>query len=244
MFVDYAGQTVPVVNRDTGELREAQIFVAALGASSYTFARAVLDPITARLRLTHTAERSLFSCGVTETLVPDNATKPASPTRTATSPSSTPPTPIWPLTMGSSSYRLEPAKPRDKAKVEVAVQVVERWILARLRHQTFFNLDDLNRTIAELLVSLNERAFKKLPGSRRTLFEERTTCAQSLAFQPLRLRHLEESARQHRLPHRGSNRHYYSVPYQLVKLQLDARISAHTVELFNRGKRVASHRSL
>ena len=60
----------------------------------------------------------------------------------------------------------------DKAKVEVAVQVVERWILARLRHQTFFNLDDLNRTIAELLVSLNERAFKKLPGSRRTLFEE------------------------------------------------------------------------
>ena len=202
MFVDYAGQTVPVVNRDTGELREAQIFVAALGASSYTFARAswtqsLPDWIDAHCRA------FTFFGGVTETLVPDNL----------------------------------------KAGVtQVAVQVVERWILARLRHQTFFNLDDLNRTIAELLVSLNERAFKKLPGSRRTLFEELEQPALSPLPSSPYVFATWKKVRVNIDYHIEVERHYYCVPYQLVKLQLDARISAHTVELFNRGKRVASHR--
>ena len=130
----------------------------------------------------------------------------------------------------------------DKAKVEVAVQVVERWILARLRHQTFFSLDELNRAIAELLVSLNERTFKKLPGSRRSLFESLERPALSSLPATPYVFATWKKVRVNIDYHIEVERHYYSVPYQLVKLQLDARISAHTVELFHRAKRVASHR--
>ncbi len=134
------------------------------------------------------------------------------------------------------------AKPRDKAKVEVGVQVVERWILARLRNQSFFSLDALNRAVAELLVWLNERAFKKLPGSRRSLFEQ----LERPALNPLPgTAYVFATWKKVRVSidyHVELERHYYSVPYQLVKHQLDARLSAHTVELFYRGKRVASHR--
>ena len=240
MFVDYAGQTVPVVNRDTGELREAQIFVAALGASSYTFARAswtqsLPDWIDAHCRA------FTFFGGVTETLVPDNLKAGVThPHRYE--PELNPTYTDMATHYGVVVLPTRVAKPRDKAKVEVAVQVVERWILARLRHQTFFNLDDLNRTIAELLVSLNERAFKKLPGSRRTLFEELEQPALSPLPSSPYVFATWKKVRVNIDYHIEVERHYYCVPYQLVKLQLDARISAHTVELFNRGKRVASHR--
>ena len=133
-------------------------------------------------------------------------------------------------------------KPRDKAKVEVGVQVVERWILARLRHQTFFSLDALNHAIAELTAQLNERPFKKLPGSRRALFEQ----LERPALNPLPATpYVFATWKKVRVNidyHVEVERHYYSVPYQLVKRELDARISAHTVELFHRGKRVAAHR--
>ena len=128
-----------------------------------------------------------FFGGVTETLVPDNlkgVTQPYEPE-------------LNPTYTDMAGVVVLPTRVATRAKVEVAVQVVERWILARLRHQTFFNLDDLNRTIAELLVSLNERAFKKLPGSRRTLFEELEQPALSpLPSSPYVF--VEESARQHR----------------------------------------------
>src|SRR5206468_1065626 len=63
-----------------------------------------------------------------------------------------------------------PYKPKDKAKVEVGVQMVERWIVARLRHQRFFSLPELNTAIGTLLTDLNQRPFKKLPGSRSSQF--------------------------------------------------------------------------
>lgn len=240
MFVDYAGQTVPVINRETGELRHAQIFVAVLGASNYTFARAswtqsLPDWIDAHCRA------FTFFGGVTETVVPDNlkagVTHPhryepeLNPTYTEMA-----------AHYGVTVLPTRVAKPRDKAKVEVGVQVVERWILARLRNQSFFSLDALNRAIAELLVWLNERAFKKLPGSRRSLFEQ----LERPALNPLPgTAYVFATWKKVRVSidyHVELERHYYSVPYQLVKHQLDARLSAHAVELFYRGKRVASHR--
>jgi transposase len=133
------------------------------------------------------------------------------------------------------------ARPRDKAKVEVGVQVVERWILARLRHHTFFSLTEVNTAIAALQGSLNQRPFKKLPGSRQSLFEAldrpalRPLPAQPYTYaewKPVRVNidyHVEVEG------------HYYSVPYALVHRQLEARLSAHTVEFFHKGKRVASH---
>ena len=240
MFVNYAGQTVPVVNRDTGELREAQIFVAVLGASSYTFARAswtqsLPDWIDAHCRA------FTFFGGVTDTLVPDNLKAGVThPHRYE--PDLNPTYADMAAHYGVAVLPTRVAKPRDKAKVEVAVQVVERWILARLRHQTFFSLDELNRAIAELLVSLNERTFKKLPGSRRSLFEQLERPALSSLPATPYVFATWKKVRVNIDYHIEVERHYYSVPYQLVKLQLDARISAHTVELFHRAKRVASHR--
>ena len=133
------------------------------------------------------------------------------------------------------------ASPKDKSKVEVGVQVVERWILARLRNVTFFSLAEVNRAIAGLLPMLNGRPFKKLPGSRRELFETLDRPALGpLPAMPYAFATWKK-VRVNIDYHVEIERHYYSVPYQLVKQQLDARITAHTVELLHRGKRVASH---
>lgn len=133
-------------------------------------------------------------------------------------------------------------RPRDKAKAETGVMVVSRWILARLRNHTFFSLAALNREIASLLSVLNQRQFRKLPGTRMSRFEE----LDKPALQPLP-EHRYEYAEWKKVRvnidyHVEIDRHYYSVPYQLVKKQLDARITAHTVEIFHHNKRVASHK--
>ena len=132
-------------------------------------------------------------------------------------------------------------KPRDKAKAEAGVLLVERWILAVLRNQTFFSLAALNRAIARLLKRLNERPFKKLPGSRQELFEQLDRPAlQSLpmnAYEFAEWKKVQVNIDYH-IEIEG---HYYSVPYQLVRRQLDARYSARTVECFHKGQRVASH---
>jgi transposase len=142
---------------------------------------------------------------------------------------------------GTAALPARPYKPRDKAKVEVAVQVVERWILARLRHRTFFSLLELNLAIRELLTSLNQRPFKKLPGSRRSQFE----ALDQPALHPLPAQAYEYAEwRRARVGldyHVEVDKHYYSVPHPLVRQQLEVRLSAKTVEMFQRGKRVAVH---
>ena len=131
---------------------------------------------------------------------------------------------------------------KDKAKVEAGVQVVERWILARLRNRTFFSLGELNQAISELLVELNNRPFQKLPGTRQSLFEDLDRPALGpLPAEPYEYAEWKQ-ARVHIDYHVEVARHYYSVPYQLVKKQLDVRLGENTVEMFHRGKRVASHR--
>lgn len=137
-----------------------------------------------------------------------------------------------------------PARPyqsRDKAKVEAAVQVVERWILAALRHRTFHSLTELNQAIRELLQELNEKPFQKLEGSRRTLFET----IDKPALKPLPPRRFEfatwKKARVNIDYHVEVDHNYYSVPYQLVKREVDVRLTATTVEVLHKGQRVASH---
>ena len=133
-------------------------------------------------------------------------------------------------------------RPRDKAKVENAVLLVERWILARLRHQSFFSLSELNAAIRELLEVLNRRSFKKLPGCRRQLFEQLDRPAMK-RLPAARYTYAEwKCARVHIDYHVEVEGHYYSVPYPLVKQELEVRLCAHTVECFYQGKRVASHR--
>ncbi len=168
LFVDYAGQTVPVVDANTGEITQAQVFVAVLGASNYTYACATPTQKAADWIASIIAALE-FIGGRPRLLVPDQ------PRALMAKPDRYEPTNHRLLQELSEHYKLpvlpaRPAKPRDKPKVEVAVQVVERWILARLRHQRFFSLGALNKAIAALLQDLNQRPFKKLPGCRANAF--------------------------------------------------------------------------
>ncbi len=239
LFVDYAGQTVEVVDRRTGEIREAQIFVALLGASSYTYAEATWTQALADWIGSHVRAFE-FLGGTPEVIVPDNL-RPAVSKAHRYEPDLNP---TYQDLANHYSVAVLPArvrKPRDKAKAEAGVLLVERWILAVLRNQTFFSLEALNRAIARLLKRLNERPFKKLPGSRQELFEQLDRPAlQSLpmnAYEFAQWKKVQVNIDYH-IEIEG---HYYSVPYQLVRRQLDARYSARTVECFHKGQRVASH---
>jgi transposase len=239
LFVDYAGQTVEVVDRRTGEIRQAQIFVAVLGASSYTYAEATWTQRLPDWIGAHVRAFAFFG-GVPELVVPDNLRSAVDKAHRYE--------PDINLTYQelASHYGVAvlPARvrrPRDKAKAEVGVQLVERWILAALRHRTFFSLAELNGEIARLLARLNARPFKKLPGSRRELFEQIDRPAlRPLPAEPYRFAEWK-TVRVNIDYHVEVAGHYYSVPHALVKKVLEARISEHTVECFYRGQRVASH---
>jgi len=225
LFVDYAGQTVEVVDRRTGEIRHAQIFVAVLGASSYTYAEATWtqqlpDWIGSHVRAFE------FLGGVSELLVPDNLRSGVCKAHRY-EPDLNPTYADLASHYGVAVLPARVRKPRDKAKAEAGVLLVERWILAVLRHRTFFSLAELNREIARLLERLNTRPFKKLPGSRRELFER----LERPALRPLPAQPYEfaewKKVRVNIDYHVDIEGHYYSVPYQLVS--------------FHKGQRVASH---
>ena len=239
LFVDYAGQTAEVVDRQTGEVRQAQIFVAVLGASNYTYAEATWsqqlpDWIGSHVRAFE------FLGGTSEVVVPDNLRSGVSQAHRY-EPDLNPTYQDLARHYGVAVLPARARRPRDKAKAEAGVLLVERWILAALRNQTFFSLAELNREIARLLKRLNERPFKKLPGSRRELFEQ----LDRPALQPLPAQAYEfaewKKVRVNIDYHVDVEGHYYSVPYQLVRKPLDARYTARTVECFHKGQRVASH---
>jgi transposase len=193
LFIDYCGPTVAVVDASTGEVREAQIFVAVLGASSYTYAEATWTQALPDWIGSHQRAFAFFG-GVPELLVPDNLRAAVTKAdRYAPEPNAT----YLELARhyGTAILPARPYKPKDKAKAEVGVQVVERWILARLRHRTFFSLAELNAAIAELLVELNERPFQKLPGSRRSVVRAaRSPGAQGAAGGALRVRRVAKTS--------------------------------------------------
>ena len=239
MFVDYAGQTVDLIDGSTGEIRPAQIFVAVMGASNYTYAEATLtqtlpDWIGAHIRAL------AFMGGVPAQLVPDNPRVGVDRAnwyepglnRTYLDLATHYRTAILPTRV---------RKPRDKAKVEVAVLVVERWILARLRNRRFFSLAELNQAIAELVADLNARPMRRLGVSRRDLFLELDRPAlKELPAEPYQ--YAEWRVRRVGLDyHVDIDGHYYSVPHRLIREQLDARITERTIELFCKGERVAVH---
>jgi len=239
LFVDYAGQTVEVVDRRTGEIRSAQIFVAVLGASSYTYAEATWtqqlpDWIGSHVRAFE------FLGGVSELLVPDNLRSGVAKAHRY-EPDLNPTYADLASHYGVVVLPARVRKPRDKAKAEAGVLLVERWILAVLRHRTFFSLAELNREIARHLERLNARPFKKLPGSRRALFEQLDRPAlRPLPAQPFAFAEWKQ-VRVNIDYHVEIDGHYYSVPYQLVRKALEARYSERTVEVFHQGRRVASH---
>jgi transposase len=239
MFVDWAGAKIPIHDRLSGSVHQASLFVAVLGASSYTFAEATWTQNSADWTGAHTRAFTFFK-GVPRIVVPDN-----------------------PKTAVSRTCRYDPdlnpgyrelaehydvaviparvRKPRDKAKVEAGVQVVQRWIVAALRHRRFFGLAETNTAIAELLDKLNHRPFRRRQGSRWSLF-----LAQDMAaLRPLPPTPFEVAEWQtatvnidYHVQFDGS---FYSVPYRLTRQKVEVRATATTVEILHRGERVASH---
>ena len=240
LFVDYAGQTFPIIDRDTGEIIDAYIFIAALGASNYTFAEASLRQDLPSWIDAHVHAFEFFG-GVTEILVPDN-TKTGIKHPCRYEPDINPTYQELADHYATTVIPARPGHPRDKAKVESAVLVAERWILAALRNHQFFSLAELNRAIGEKLHDLNSRKFNKLNTNRRALYET----IDKPALKPLPVRRFEYAEWKKLMVnidyHIEVEHHYYSVPHQLVKKQVDVRITSHTVEVLFKNRRVASHK--
>jgi transposase len=239
MFVDYAGMTVAVFDMQSAKMRDAQIFVAVLGASNYTYAEATWTQTLPDWIASHTRAFNYFG-GVAQVVVPDNL-KAGVSKACFYEPNINPTYLDMANHYGTVVIPTRVRRPKDKAKVEVGVQIVERWILARLRDRQFFSLPQLNRAIADLLPELNGKPFQKMPGSRQSMFES----IDRPALKPLPAQTYQyaqwKKATVNVDYHIEVARHYYSVPHTLIKKRIDVRITDTTVECFYKGKRVASH---
>ena len=238
-FIDYSGVTMPIVSATTGEVREAQIFVAVLGASNYTFAEATYSQSLPDWLGSHVRAFEFFG-GVPELLIPDNL-KSAVNKACRYDPD-----------INASYQQLaehyevavmpaRPYKPKDKSKAEVGVQIIERWILMRLRRHTFFSLAELNQCITLLLEELNQKPFKQLPGNRREAFEQLDRPAlkplprhayRYVAIKPVKV-NIDY--------HVQYEQHHYSVPHQYVGERLELHASDTLVTAYFRQQSVASH---
>ena len=238
LFLDWAGATISI-HRD-GSVTAAPLFVSALGVSSYTYAEAVSDQQMANwLKVQMNALE--FYQGCPQLLVPDN-TKTGVTRACIYEPDLNPTYQEFARHYRVGVMPARPRKPRDKAKVESAVQVVQRWIVMRLRHRRFLSIREANEAIGELLVDLNNRPFRK----------RRDECRASLfanvdrpALQPLPAERFDLSlwsqARVSIDYHVAYDGNWYSVPYSLTGQAVEVRSTPATVEIFHRGERVASH---
>jgi transposase len=238
-FVDYAGQKPRFIDPATGEVVEAELFVAVLGASNYTYAEATRTQQVPEWIASHARAFAFFG-GVTAAIVCDQL-KSGVVVPCRYEPGLQRTYEEFAAHYGTAILPARPAMPRDKAKVEAGVLVAERWILARLRHEMFFSLAALNTRIVELCTELNARPMRLYRASRRELFERldqpglRPLPAEAFIYGEW------AGARVNIDYHVEIHRHYYSVPYALIHERVDARVSATTVELFHRGQRVAAH---
>lgn len=240
-FVDYAGITIPVVDPKTGEVSQAEVFVAALGASNFTYCEAQPSQAMKHWIEGHIHAFEAFG-GVPNVTVPDNL-KSGVKAACFYEPDLNPTYKDLADHYSTTVIPARVAHPKDKAKVENAVQQVERWVIAPLRKQTFFSLDSLNEAMQERLDWLNDRPLSQLEGTRRSLLEEIDAPALS-ALPETRFERADWKIQatvniDYHVEYEG---HYYSVPHALVRKKVDVRATWTTVELLHNGKRIASHR--
>lgn len=239
LFVDYSGLTVPWVDKTNGELHKAQIFVAVLGASNYTFIEATADQSLLSWVQSHIHAFEFFG-GITVCLVPDNLKSGVTKSHLYD------PDVNRTYQEMADHYGLAvvPARsrtPKDKAKVEVGVQGIQRWILAPLRDVTFFSVSEINEAIAPLLKRYNERAFSELDGTRLSHYLEIDKPAlKALPITPYSYAEWKR-ARSGIDYHIVVEKHYYSIPYRYIKEYIDVRIAPMTIECFHKGNRIALH---
>jgi transposase len=239
LFVDFSGKKPHIVDRKTGELVVVELFVGALGASCYTYAEATATQKLHDWLGAHERMLEYFE-GSAAIWVPDQL-KAAITESCRYEPGVNRTYGEMASHYGAVVIPARPRKPRDKAKVETMVLVTQRWILARLRKRTFFDLVELNAAIRELLEDLNARLMQKLKVSRRELWER----LDRPALKPLPAQRYElaqwSSCRVNIDYHVELALHLYSVPYQLVGELLEARYTSTVVEIYYKGRRVASH---
>ena len=239
LFVDYAGTTIDVVDAATGEVHACQLFVAALGASSLTYAEATFTQTLPDWIGSHTRAFDFFG-GVPAMVVSDNL-KSGITKACFYEPAVNRAYAEMATHYDTVIVPARPMKPRDKAKVEVAVQVATRWIIAKLRNAKFFSLAELNEGIRRCVTALNDRVSRHLGSSRRALFEAvEQSALKSLPAET----YVYAEWKQCKAGldyHVEVEKHYYSVPHALLRETLWARITARAIELFHRSKRVAVH---
>jgi transposase len=239
VFVDYAGPTMEIIDPDTGAIRKAQIFVGVLGASNYTYAEATWSQKLADWIGSHRRMLEFFG-GAPALIVPDNL-RSAINKACRYEPEVNPAYADFIEHYGTAVLPARPYKPKDKAKAENGVLIVERWIMARLRNNTFNGLTQLNLAISDLIHELNHRAFKKLPGSRASAFTEIDKPAlKPLPAHPYLYLNYKK-ARVHMDYHVELERHYYSVPYQWISKEIELRFTAEYIECWYQGKQIALH---
>jgi transposase len=241
LFVDYAGDTVPVIiDRLTGETRPAQIFVAVMGASNFTYVEATWTQTLCDWIGAHTRALAALG-GVPHLIVPDNA-KVAVIKACLYEPQVNRTYAEMAAHYGTAILPTRPRRPRDKAKVEGCVLIVERWLIGRLRDRRFHSLAELNAAIGELLTRLNdERPIRRLGRTRRQLLEEldrpalKPLPSEPYAFAEWRVRRVGIDY------HVEVENHFYSVPYRFVRSEVEVRLTGRTVEIFVKGERIAAH---
>lgn len=240
LFVDYAGHTMPVVhNNETGEIKDAQIFVASLGASSLIYTEATWTQTLPDWIGSHVRAFEFFE-GCPEIVVPDNLKSGVQKSHIY-EPDINPTYQDMAIHYGVAIMPARSRSPKDKAKVENAVLQVERQVLARLRNRVFFSLPELNQAIRPLLNDLNNRPFQKIPGSRASHFQE----LEKPELKPLPAMRYEYA--EWKKARAGSNyhieiaKHYYSVPFSFAKKELQVRYDYKIIEVFHKSTRIASH---
>ena len=241
LFVDFAGDGVSiVVDRLTGETRTAQIFVAVMGASNFTYAEAVWTQTLPDFIGAHVSAFQAIG-GAPHLIVPDN-TKTAIVKSCLYEPQVNRTYADMAAHYDTAILPARPRRPRDKAKVEQAVLVVERWLLGRLRNRTFFSLAEVNAALASFLTQLNEeRPIRRLGKTRRQLLEEidrpalKPLPSEPYVFAQWYLRRVGIDY------HVEAGAHYYSVPYRFARLEVEVRLTVRTVEIFLKGERIAAH---
>ena len=239
VFVDFAGDTFDIFNPVTGEAQAMKLFVAAMGASNYTYAVACPSESLPDWIGVHVGLFA-FLGGAPTFVVCDNL-KAAVINPDRYDPGLNRTYAEMARHYGTTILAARPRKPKDKAKVEVAVQIAQRWILARLRHQRFFSLAELNTAIAVLVTELNARTMRSFRASRAELFAE--IDRPKLANLPGEPYVFARWKRCRVAPdyHVEVDGHWYSTPFRLIRELVDVRIAGKTVEIFHKGQRIASH---
>jgi len=239
LFVDYCGPTIDIILPSTGEYRTAQVFVAVMGASNYTYAEATWTQQLEDWVMSHSRCFDYLG-GVPELIIPDNL-KSGVTKACRYEPDLNPTYQQLAAHYNTVIVPARPYKPKDKAKAEVGVQIVERWIMAKLRHETFFSLQQLNQRIQELLIDLNQRKMKIHPGSRLSQYKAIDLPAlkplPSIAYTYTQIKKVTV----HIDYHVEIEKHYYSVPHALVKQRIEAHITGQLVSLYYQGQQVAIH---